>query len=282
MFARASRAAAVAALTILCAAPAARADRTEPLPAQLEGVHVTEHLDGALPEGLTFVETHGITSAGVLPETSATLGSLLHKGKPVILTFNYSSCPMLCTLELNGLVESLLGIDWSIGKDFDVVTIDIDPKDDAEKLARFKKTYVGRYGRDGAETSWHFLRGDEASIKALASAVGFGYQFLPERNEFAHGAAIVLLTPDAKVGRYLYGVKYDSGTMRMGLVESAQGQLGTTMEQFLLYCFHYDESAGKYSLSAMKLMRASAAIFLVFVGFAIWRLKRGEATKLVG
>ncbi len=256
-------AAALAVLVI--ASPAAFAQRKEPLPKDLEGVGITEHLGGKIPLDLEFADDEG---------RPVRLGQYFPGDRPVILTLGYYSCPMLCTLVLNGLVDGLKAVPWTPGRQFEIVTVSIDPRE-TPTLARLKKeNYLAEYGRAGAAAGWHFLTGREEAIRRLADAVGFGYRYVKERGQYAHPAVIFLLTPDARVARYLYGVVYQPKTVHLALAEAGQGKLGTTVDQVLLYCFHYDAEEGRYVLAATNLMRVGGAATALVVGtwlLASWR-----------
>ena len=238
------------------ARPADAVQRQEPLPKELEGVGITEKLGDRLPLDLEFVDESGRT---------VRLASYFGQGRPVMLTLNYYSCPMLCTLMLNGLIDGLRELKWTPGQEFEVVTLSINPLE-TPSLARLKKqTYLEYYERPAAAPGWHFLTGRERDIRRLADALGFGYAWIESRREYAHPAAIMLASADGRVVRYLYGVMYEPKDLRLAIAEAGEGKVGSTAEQILLYCFHYDADAGRYVIAASNLMRAgglaTAAIF---------------------
>jgi len=158
--------------------------------------------------------------------------------RSVILVFAYNRCPMLCTQVLNGLVRSLRPIDLDPGEDFEIVTVSIDPEEKSELAVRKKKAYVEEYGRAGAESAWHFLVGKEESIRRLAGQVGFRYVYDPATNEFAHASGFVVLTPSGVLSRYFYGLENPAGDVRLALVESSEGRVGSLADQVLLLCYH--------------------------------------------
>ena len=252
------------ALALMAAWPAA-AERMEPLPKQLEGVGITEHPGAQVPLDLEFVADDG---------KPVRLRSYFDGKKPVILNLGYYRCPMLCGLVLSGLLQGLKETAWSVGREFEVVTVSIDPLE-TPTLARLKKeSYLAEYGRPGAAAGWHFLTGREESIRKLADAVGFGYRYVPERGEYAHAAVLFMATPDGHIARYLYGVLYAAGTLRMALTEAGQGKVGTTADRILLTCFHYDAEQGRYVVAAMTLMRTGGGVTVLVVGgwlLARWR-----------
>jgi len=257
-------AALAAALAVLAAVPAA-AQRKEPLPKDLEGVGITEHPGARLPLDLDFTDEAGRT---------VRLGDYFPGDRPVILTLGYYRCPMLCTLVLNGLVDGLKDLAWTPGRQFEIVTVSIDPLE-TPTLAKLKKeNYLAEYGRAGAAAGWHFLTGREESIRKLADAVGFGYRYVKENGQFAHPTAIFVATPDGRMGRYLYGVLYQPKTLRLALIEAGEGKIGTTTDRLLLYCFHYDAREGRYVVAAANLMRFGGVATVLVVGvwlLAAWR-----------
>ena len=262
---RGLRAAGSAALLMAAVALPAAAQRTEPLPKDLEGVGITEHPGAKLPLNLEFKDEDGKT---------VHLSQYFTGDRPVILTLGYFRCPMLCTLVLNGLVDGLKGVPWVSGHEFDIVTVSIDPTE-TSTLAKLKKeNYLSDYGRAGAAGGWHFLTGREEDVRKLADAVGFHYRYIKENGQFAHPTAIFVVTPDGRMGRYLYGVQYPSKTLRLALPETGEGKIGTTTDRFLLYCFHYDAQEGRYVVAAANLMRLGGVMTALVVGvwlFASWR-----------
>jgi protein SCO1/2 len=263
----------IAATLLLASAPAATPlDRTDPVPPVLREVGVLEHPDGRLPLDLPFADES---------ERAVTLGAYLAPKRPLILTLNYYRCPMLCTLELNGLVEGLAALDRTIGREFDVVTVSIDPKETAALAREKKQAYLAAYGRPAAASGWHFLTGPAASIEALSEAVGFAATYDPVSDQYAHPAVVFLITPDGRISRYLYGLRFEPKTLQLGLTEASEGRIGSAWDRFLLYCYHYDSRQGRYALAAMKLMRVGGiATVLIFgaVLSSLW-LKERRRTR---
>jgi len=259
---------------LLLAAPAARADlvpqseqveHTDPLPKRLVGVDVKEHLAAPAPVDLGFSDEDG---------HPVMVHDFFDGRVPVILTLNYSNCPMLCSLQLHALLEGLKKLDWSIGKDYRIVTVSLDPTETVELAHRTKARYMAQYGRPGSESGWHFLHGSENNVKAYAKALGISYQYNEARKEYVHPATIVLATPSGKIDRYLYGLDYPEKTLRLSLVESSEGKIGTTVDQLILFCFHYDATEGRYAPVARNIMRAGGgATVFVLAGFltVLWR-----------
>lgn len=236
----------------------------EDKPARLAGVDVEERLEATLPLGLAFKDEEG---------RDVTLADYFDGTLPVILTLNYSNCPMLCSLELNGLVEGLKKVAWSPGKQFRIVTISIDPEEQPAHAQKSKSRYMAKYARPGSEPGWRFLTGSEANIKAVTDAVGFRYAYNEKRKEYVHPAAVVLLSPNAKVARYLYGIEYDARTLRLSISEASEGKVGSSVDRFVLFCFHYDATEGRYAPVARNIMKVGGAVALVvFAAFlaALW------------
>lgn len=240
-----------------------RAERMEPLPQELEGIGIVEHLNEPIPLELEFTDDEG---------RAVRIGDYFHKDRPVLLSVVYYSCPMLCTLVLNGMTEALRELDWTPGKEFELVTVSFDARE-THTLARLKKqSYLSEYGRPGAGPGWHFLVGGEGSIRSLTEAIGFKYRWDEEGHQFAHQAAIYVLTPDGKISRYLYGVMFEPRTLRLSLVEAGAGKVGSPFDQIILYCFHYDETSGSYALAARNVMRAGGILSIVVLGAFLSRL----------
>lgn len=235
-------------------------DRIEPVPKALERVGVEEKLDAALPLHLTFKDDRGREVA---------LGSYFRPHRPVVLTLNYYRCPMLCTLELNGLVDAMKAMSWSPGDEYDIVTVSFDPGE-STALARAKKlTYLESLSRPSADAGWHFLTGSAASIEALTSAVGFTAEYDRSTDQYGHAAAVMVITPEGRVSRYLYGVKFEPDTLKLALLEASKGAIGSSWDRFILYCYHYDATQGRYSLAALSLVRAGGVLTVLIVGVVL-------------
>ena len=252
------------------------AQRTEPLPKELEGIGISEVPGARIPLDLEFLDESGAT---------VRLGDYFAKGRPVILTLNYYRCPMLCGLMLNGLLDGLRELAWQPGEQFEIVTVSIDPSE-TPTLARLKKeSYMEELARPGVAAGWHFLVGQPESITPLADAVGFRYRYNEQRKEYVHAAGLFVATPDGRVARYLYGVLYEGRTLRLALSEAAQGTVGTSVDRFLLYCFHYDANQGRYVVAATNVMRLGGALTALILGLwlvAWWRRGAGREKDEAG
>jgi protein SCO1/2 len=207
----------------------------------LKDVRIDQKLDAPVPLDLAFVDEAG---------KDVTLGQYFGK-RPVVLALVYYQCPMLCTLVLDGLTSAMGTMNLTAGKDFDVVVVSFNPGEPPSLAANSKAGIVKRYGRTGTDGGFHFLTGREASIRQLADAVGFHYAWDPAINQYAHPAAVTVLTPAGHVSRYLFGVEFAPRDLRLALVEASDGKIGTVLDQALLYCYHYDPFSGKYGLALM-------------------------------
>jgi len=233
-------------------------------PPYLQNVGIEQHLDGQVPPELTFVDDTGRT---------VKLGDYFGS-KPIILNLVYYNCTMLCGEALAGLTGAMKMIKFDAGKEFEVVTVSFNPKETPEIAAAKKKDYLGRYGRAGAASGWHFLTGPAESINALTKAVGFQYQYDEKNNQYAHATAIMVLTPQGRISRYFYGVDFPPKDLRMGLVEASQGKIGNPIDQVLLYCYHYDPATGKYGAVVANMLRLGGGLTILFLGALVLILLR--------
>ena len=246
--------------------------RAQPLDLKLlDEIGLDQNLNGQIPLELTFIDEKGRTVA---------LGDLLGD-RPALLSFVYYECPMLCTQILNGLTKSLRVLSFDVGKEFDVITISIDPGETPSLAAAKKQEYVKWYGRASAERGWHFLTGRQDQIELLTQAAGFRYQYDPETDLYRHASGIMVLTPEGKLARYFYGVDYAPKDVRLGLIEASQNKIGSAVDQLLLLCYQYDPSTGKYGLVIMNSVRIAGALTVVTIGaFVVLMLRRERRARL--
>jgi protein SCO1/2 len=243
-------------------------------PPGLEHVGIEQKLDEQVPLDLEFRDETGKT---------VKLGEYFHPGRPVVLNLVYYNCPMLCGEVLQGLTAAVKVIKFMPGKEFEVVTVSIDPREGPELAAAKKQTFMERLDRPGAEKGWHFLVGQKAQIDALANAIGWEYQYDPKSDQFAHAAGIVLVTPKGKIAQYYYGVEYSARDMRLGMVEASQNKIGTIADQVLLYCYHYDPRTGKYGVIITNIIRLSGVATVVILGgFLVIMFRRDHQDKGIG
>jgi len=231
------------------------------MPPELAHVGVTEHLDGQLPLDTAFRDHTG---------KPVKLRDFYDGKRPVVLTFAYHSCPVLCSMVLNATAQGLRGIGWTVGKEFDVVTISIDPDESLEKTAAKRASILAEYGasRGHDGKGWHFLVGDKASIAAVAAAAGFEYQYDAEQKNWGHPSVVMITKPDGHMARYLYGLEFPSADLKLGLLEASEGRSISTVEQIILFCYHYDPQGGKYVIVAQHVMQVGGgAVGLLLFGF---------------
>jgi protein SCO1/2 len=258
---------------LLALAPAAIA-QTSSTPPKLPGkVDIAQKLDTQVPLDLVFRDENG---------KIVRLGDYFKSGRPVLLNFMYYRCPMLCSTVMEGITSALTELKFDIGREYDVITVSIDPRDMPTEAAQKKEQYVKRYGRFSAASGWHFLTGSDPSIKTLASAVGFEYAYDTETNQFAHGTALITLTPHGRVSRYLYGFEYKPRDIRLALVEASANKIGTATDAVLLLCYHYDPAIGKYSRSAMNFVRAGGVATVLSLAGFIFLMLRTERRNASG
>lgn len=240
-------------------------------PKEIADVGIDEHAGARLPLDLPFVDEAG---------RGLQLAELFKSGRPVLLTFNYSDCPMLCSLQLNGLVTGLKEMTWGIGREFDIITVGLNPNEAPARARQTKERYCDAYGKDRPCDNWHFLTGPDTSIRALAAAAGFKYTYIEDTGDYAHSPAVMVITPEGIVSRYLYGVVYDAKTVRLSLVEAAAGRLGSPLDKILLYCFHYDAEKGRYAPAARNVMKAGGALTILLLGCVVGAMfKRDRMSK---
>ncbi len=253
------------ALCALLVTSAAFADNSATPPTLPGEVSIRQNLNGQLPLDLMFRDESG---------KIVRLRDYFH-GRPVLLNFMYYRCPMLCSMVMEGISSTLTELKFDVGKDFDVITVSIDPRDMPKEAAAKKDKYIKRYGRLGASNGWHFLTGHETAIRALTNAAGFHYAYDPEHDQFAHGTVLIVTTGGGRISRYLYGFEYKARDVRLALVEASANKIGTPADQLLLLCYHYDPATGKYSRSAMNFVRAGGiATVLSLAGFIVVMLRR--------
>jgi protein SCO1/2 len=225
-------------------------------PAILSNVGITQNLNAQIPPDLVFRDETG---------KSVRIGDFFGP-KPIVLSLVYFDCPALCTEVLNGELRTMKAISLDLGKDFDAVTVSFEPKD-TPALAKAKRDiYAGQYGRPGAADHWHFLTGEQQSIDALTNVTGFHYAYDSSIRQYAHAAAILILTPDGRIDRYFYGVQYPARDVRLGLVEASEGKIGTLTDHALLYCYQYDPMTGKYGVVVMNVLRAAGGLTVLVLG----------------
>ena len=239
------------------------------MPAPLREIGFDQNLDTHVPLDTAFKDEAG---------HAVTLGDYFGT-RPVVMVFAYYDCPMLCTLVINGLASALDVLSLEPGKDFEIVTVSFDPRDTPAAAAAKKAAYIARYKRPGAAASWHFLTGEQRSIDRLAHAAGFRYVWDTETKQFAHPTGIIVLTPDGRLARYLFGIEYGPRDLRYAIVEASDGQVGSPVDSLLLYCYHYDPTTGRYGVAIMRVVRIAAAATVLCLGAFIVVMVRSEKRR---
>ena len=243
-------------------------DPTSARPGILSKIAIDQRVGSQVPSDIPFVDEHG---------QPVKLGDYYGK-RPVVLALVYYECPMLCTQVLNGLVSALGVLNFEAGREFDVVAVSFNPKEGPGLASQKKASYIERYGRPQTASGWHFLTGTQESITRLTDAVGFKYEYDPNIGQFAHGAAIELLTPKGTIAKYYYGIEYSPRDLRLGIIEASDEHIGTVIDDVLLFCYHYDPSSGKYGASVLGIVRAGGiATVLAFAIFLTVSLRRDHA-----
>ncbi|MDB5351492.1 MAG: uncharacterized protein JWN86_2739 [Planctomycetota bacterium] len=237
----------------------------------VQGVRFDQNLGVKLPSDLPFRDESG---------RSVRLYDLFGR-RPMILTLVYYKCPMLCSQELNSLTRSLRALKIEVGKDFDILSVSISPNESPELASEKKKNYLARYDRAAADRGWHFLTGDESSIRRLADAAGFRYVYNPRTNLYAHAAGLVILSPDGTITRYFSGIDYPAKDLQLALSEAARGRVGSPIARMILLCYDYDPSTGKYTLAIMRLVQVLGTATVVFMAASVYLMSRRDRRRLL-
>jgi protein SCO1/2 len=244
------------------------------LPAMVQGVGIDQNLNGQIPLDLGFKDENG---------QAVQLGQYF-RGKPVVLALVYYECPGLCDMILNGLTHAMEQTSLNVGSDYDVLAVSFNPKETWQLAHAKKANYTEKYNRPGPQTEggWHFLTGQPDAIKKLTEMVGFRYNYDPISKQFAHASAIMILTPEGKISRYLYGIDYKPRDFRLGLVEASANKIGTTADQILLFCYHYDPTTGKYGMLISQITRALGSATVLALGAFVFIMIRRERHAAAG
>ncbi len=233
---------------------------------ELEGVGITEHLGETVPGDIPFVDAAG---------REVMLGDYFDGERPVVVAFVYHSCPMLCSLILDGVTRAMREADLDLGEDYQALAISFDARDTAERAADAKKLYVARLtDQPGAADAWHFLTGTGENIARVTDAFGFGFAWNERQQEYAHSAAAFFVSPGGKLTRVLYGIEFQPQDFRTALLEASEGRIGSPVDQLILYCFQYDPESGSYALHAANAMKVGGLFTIILLGgflFFFWR-----------
>ena len=243
---------------------------TNTRPRVLEQVGIDQRLGSLVPLDLKFRDEAG---------REVLIGDYFQQKRPVLLALVYYDCTMLCNQVLNGLTSALGILRFNAGQEFEVVAVSFDPRETPEDAAAKRKVYLDRYRRPGAEKGWHFLTGSQASIDALTKAVGFHYVWDEATKQFAHGSAVMLLTPEGRIAQVYYGIEYSPKDMRLGMIEASQEKIGGLVDQLILYCYHYDPATGRYGAMVMRMVRLGGLLTVLLLGtFVVVNFRRDART----
>jgi len=221
---------------------------------ELNRINVTEKLGDFIPLNVQLVDQNG---------ERITLNKIANNSTPIIFSFAYYDCPMLCTQVLNSISQSINKLDWESKDKFSVVTVSINPNDTAESARLKKERYVAGLNDESLMYNWNFYTTDQATIDVLTNAFGFEYFYDVERNEYAHPAVVFVLSPDGKISRYLYGLNFKPKDLKLSLLEATDGNIGNTLEKLLLYCYYYDSTSNTYTLFANNVMRLGGVLTII-------------------
>lgn len=234
------------------------------LPKPVQEAGIEEKLGRDIPGDLTFVDENGKT---------VHLADYFKGDKPVVLNFAYHTCPVLCNLVLNATIDVLTKQQWTVGKEFTFVSISINPEDSPASAKEKRLQAIQKYGRGNGE-GMHFLTGTEENIAKAADAAGFKYSYDKQSGQYAHAAAMMLLTPTGRMARYLYGVSFNPKDVKLGLLEASQGRSMSTAEKIILYCYKYDPKGHRYAVVAGNVMKLGGVLTMIGLFaflFVMWR-----------
>ncbi|WP_433930158.1 SCO family protein [Sorangium cellulosum] len=254
--------------TVTPARSARAADTT--IPTELVGVDIEERPGAMLPREIRLRDQSG---------QEVELGRYASGDKPLVLVLGYYECPMLCSLVLNGVLQAMKETDWSAGTEYRTLVVSFDPRDTPDVARKKRANYIEAYGRPVTGDGFDFLVGDEASVRALANAVGFGYRWDETTKQYAHAAGAFVFTPDGRLSRTLYGISFPQKNFGLALREAGSGKVGSAWDRVLLFCFHYDPNARGYVLATKRLMKASGAVTVVLIGLWLIRFWRTERSR---
>jgi len=255
---------------LFVAVPAAAQELDPRLAEAYDGAGIAERLGRQIPADIRLLDHNG---------NAVRVGEIFSNGRPVVLNFVYFDCPMLCNVVLDEFTDTMTGMEWRPGEEFDVITISISPSDTPETARAARVRYAGRLGVAGEVAGWHFLTGSEEEIRRLADAAGFQYKLVEDTGQYVHPAVLTFVAPDRTITRYLYGIDYPERKVRNAIVEATDGKVGTTLDRLIMYCFQFDPTKNAYVLHATILMKLGALLTVIALVtlFVILRRREREA-----
>ncbi len=264
------------AAALACAPAAAQLNPKQPAP-EIRGLEVRERLGERVPLNLTFKDSDGRAVA---------LSKYFERGKPVLLVLGYYDCPVVCPLILERLQASLNQLDYTVGEDFSVVYVSFDPENTTEMAANARRDAIEAYAASGRERSdriaagWAFHTAEASQVRPRADAVGYEYRYLEESGEYSHPVALVFLSGEGVVSRYIYGFDYDPRDVKLSLLEASKGAIAQSIgDRLLWFCFHFDPKTGRYTLAAFRVMQVGGLVTAVLVGGLVLGLRLGERAR---
>ena len=244
-------------------------------PKEVENVTVEQRLGEMVPLDISLTDSLG---------RAVKTGYYFDSRRPVLVTLNYSDCPVLCNVQLNALVESLNKLDLTIGGDFQLLTVSINPKESTERIRETKAKYVEMLtNQPGAADGWHFCTAREGAIQKLAASLGFKYTYDAKTGQYFHPAMLAFVSPDGAISRYSLDVSFPPEQIKLALLDASKGTIGTPVDQFIMWCFSYDADRGSYVLMAWRLMRLGGALTVVIMLVTLvpyWIGRRRSAASL--
>lgn len=243
------------------------------LPPELREIGIDENLGQVVPHDIELINENG---------EIVTIGEYLQKGKPLIITPIYFECPMLCNLILNGLTEGLQQLNWQVGDQFEILTFSFNPEESSQLASDKKKSYLRLLGKPEVADGWHFNTASQENIDRLTEAMGFRYKWSDEAQEFLHGSALVFVSPNGTITRYLYGVTYTELSLRNALFDAAEGRIGSVLERVMLFCYTYDPDSRSYVANAINIMKIGGLLTMTFLSIFLGLLWfRNKSVKTI-
>ena len=244
------------------------------VPAVMQGTEIVDKRGSLIPQDILLTNHLG---------KSVKMGDYLGT-KPLILILGYNKCPMLCNLVLNATIDSIKGQSLRLGRDFEMLSVSVNPKETADLANSRRNNYLKTLpmvpGQVLDDKTFEFLIGAEDQVKRLADSVGFGYRFHPPSGEYIHSAGIFIVSPDGTLSRTLYGISYRSNDLKMSLIDASNGKIGSVLDRIILSCFHYEPDSHKYGVYVFGVMRLASILMILVLGtFVLVLLMRERRLK---
>ncbi|NBV82574.1 SCO family protein [bacterium] len=230
------------------------------LPADVASAGISENIGAQVPLNVILTDSEG---------NKVISKDWFKDGRPVVLVMAYYSCPMLCNMVLTGVADAVKTMPGNVGEKYRIITVSIDPSDTPESARKFSSKYIGAVGNKVKNNGWEFLVGSESEVKRIGDAVGFRYKYIPRNKEYAHGAGIMVLTPDGKLSRCLYGIEYKPRDFKLAILEASDRRLVSTTERIMMFCYAYDSHSQGYALVAVNIMKLGGIVTVIVLGGAI-------------